>query len=153
MVRRQTMIDCGGYNVDACPAEDLDMWLRVGEVGKVANVPEFILQYRQHNKSVSSTKHDIQVRNSKAACERAWKRRGIEGKVSADIHSRPSEDRSSRFDYQIRYGWWAFNSAQRSTAMLYAWRAIVLQPWRQQGWKLLACAAVKPMPHVEPVMQ
>ena len=153
MVRRQVMNDLGGYNVDAMPAEDLDMWLRVSEVGKVANVPEFILQYRQHAKSVSATKHTLQVRQTELACERAWQRRGITGQVSDEVKCRPGTDRRSRFEYQVRLGWWAFNAAQRSTAMLYAWRAICLQPWREPGWKLLLVASVKPMPRVEPVLQ
>ena len=152
MARRQTMLDCGGYDVNACPAEDLDMWLRIGEVGELANVPELILQYRQHAKSVSSKHHELQVRNSRSACERAWKRRGIDGKLSTDLTSRPSEDRDSQFDFSIRWGWWAFNSGQRSTAAVYAWRGIKLRPWREQGWKLLACALVKKMPAAEAVL-
>ena len=146
MVRRQTMLDLGGYDVDACPAEDLDMWLRVGEVGEVANVPDLILQYRQHAKSVSATKHETQVQKTKSACERAWKRRGIDGTLSPDVTARPGSDRESQFDFQVRWGWWAFNSGQRLTAAVYAWRAIRLTPWREPGWKLLACALLKSLP-------
>ena len=149
MVRRQTMLDCGGYNVDACPAEDLDMWLRVGEVGEVANVPELILKYRQHARSVSATQHDVQVRNTRLACERAWQRRGVQGALSPDVNSRPGQDRESQFDFQVRWGWWAFNSGQRLTSAVYAWRAIRLQPWREPGWKLLACAVLKKAPAAE----
>jgi glycosyltransferase involved in cell wall biosynthesis len=153
MVRREIMQKCGGYDVNCSPAEDLDMWLRVGEVGKLANLPELVLQYRQHAQSVSSTKHDQQVLHSKQACERAWKRRGVAGKLCDDIQCRPASDRKSRFEYQVRYGWWAFNSAQRLTAMRYAFRAICLQPLREAGWKLLACSLIKPMPRVESVPQ
>jgi hypothetical protein len=49
----------------------------------------------------------------------------------------------------LQYGWWAFNSRQRSTAMLYGTRAIAANPLALEGWKLLACAAVKPLPNGE----
>jgi hypothetical protein len=45
----------------------------------------------------------------------------------------------------LKYGWWAFNSGQRRTALFYGMKAIRIQPFRVGGWKLFTCAALKSM--------
>jgi len=42
----------GGYR-DLFPAEDTDLFLRLAEEGKLANVPEILLDYRVHPGNVS----------------------------------------------------------------------------------------------------
>jgi glycosyltransferase involved in cell wall biosynthesis len=42
------------YNTDMEPAEDYDLWCRIVRIGKLANIPEVLLQYRLHNSQVSS---------------------------------------------------------------------------------------------------
>ena len=39
----------GGYNENIKYGEDLDLWLRMGKVGKLYNFPEFFIKYRIHN--------------------------------------------------------------------------------------------------------
>jgi hypothetical protein len=46
----------------------------------------------------------------------------------------------------LQYGWWAFNSSQRQTAVIYGIKAIAALPFNLDGWKLLAYAALKPIP-------
>ena len=82
-----------------------------------------------------------------AACMRARLRaRGITRQFKGDAGWRPTSGRNSRHEYALRYGWWAFNSGQRKTAMIYGFKAIGAMPWNSQGWRLLACAAVKKIP-------
>jgi glycosyltransferase involved in cell wall biosynthesis len=143
MFRRDAVAKVGGYDEEFTVAQDLDLWLKLGEVGKLAAVPEVLLKYRQHQDSVSEKKQELQVGNMKLACERAYARRGIQREFKGDAGWRPTSGRRSRHEYALRYGWWAFNSAQRKTAMLYGWKAIGAMPWSFAGWKLLACALVK----------
>lgn len=145
MIRRAEMVEAGGYDPELCPSEDLDLWLRLGERGKLANLADVLGKYRLHTTSVCATNPSLQKNNSRIAAERAWKRRGIEGAYQWVEPSRATGGSQSRYEFTLKYGWWAFQSAQRRTALLYAWRAVRQTPWRMPGWRLMLCAAVKPM--------
>ena len=147
MMRRDAVARVGGYDPHFRTTQDLDLWLRLGEVGRLANVPDVVLQFRQHDGSVSETRREEQRRYGRDAVERAWKRRGIAGGVyEAAEPWRPGRDRRSRHRFALRYGWWGFNSGARGTALAYGMRAVRVAPWDLAGWKLLAAAALKPMP-------
>jgi glycosyltransferase involved in cell wall biosynthesis len=145
MIRRESLIRINGYDEEFKIAQDLDLWLRLGEVGKLANVPSTVLKFRLHEGSVSETKRVEQRKFAQMACERAWKRRGISGSFEAQEPWRPGSDAASKMEYALRYGWWAFNSGQRRTAVHYARLAIKAMPLRLAGWKLLVSAVVKPI--------
>lgn len=147
MLRRAALVEIGGYNEALVVAADLDMMLRIGEVGKLMNLKQPILQYRVHMKSACGQKYETYRQEALAACQRAWQRRGIEGHFASgeEEQIRPGADRFSQYPFLVKYGWWAFNSGQRRTALLYAFRAVTSVPFATSGWKLLACAAVKPM--------
>jgi glycosyltransferase involved in cell wall biosynthesis len=147
MMRREAVMRVGGYDPYFKTTQDLDLWLRLGEVGRLGNVPEVVLKFRQHGGSVSETKREEQRRFGREACERAWKRRGLSGMTyEAEEPWRPGRDRHSRHKFALRYGWWGFNSAARGTALAYGWKAITIAPWKIEGWKLLAAGLLKPMP-------
>jgi len=147
MMRRDAVTRVGGYDEYFKTTQDLDLWLRLGEVGKLANVPEVVLQFRQHESSVSETKREEQRRFGREAVERAWKRRGITGGVyEADEPWRPGKDRASRQKFALQYGWWAFKIGERKTAVHYAKKAIAAKPWSTKGWNLLRCALSKSPP-------
>ncbi len=143
MFRREAYMKLGGYSEDLPVAEDLDCWLRLGEVGKLGNVPECLSQYRLHSHSISEKKCQLQRDFAKLACERAWKRRGIQGVFEAAGLWRPGVDRGSRHHFAMEYGWWAFGSEQFQTAASYGGRAIKLKPWHPAGYKLLAVSLLK----------
>ena len=48
MVRSVSMRAVGGYDVRYCAAEDYDLWLRLGEIGELANLSAVLLKYRVH---------------------------------------------------------------------------------------------------------
>jgi glycosyltransferase involved in cell wall biosynthesis len=147
MIRRQAMQTVGGYDTRFKTSQDLDLWLRLGEIGKLANVAAPVLKFRLHESSVSETKREQQRQMGRLACEEAWKRRGLTDRAyEADEPWRPGSDRESKHRFAIQYGWWAFGSGERRTAMYYATKAIAAMPLKVNGWKLLACAMVKPTP-------
>jgi glycosyltransferase involved in cell wall biosynthesis len=145
MIRREPMVRAGGYDEALAPSEDLDLWLRLGEIGKLENLPDVLGKYRLHTASACATNSDKQKDMSRLVSERARQRRGVEGKYEWTDASRAGVDPRSQHEFMVKYGWWAFQSAQRTTAMLYAWRAIRHMPLRLEGWRLLLCAAIKPM--------
>lgn len=148
MIRRAALLQVGGYDETLCPAEDLDLWLKLGEVGQLANLPDTVLQYRQHSGSVSERRQLEQTDKRRLACQQAWTRRGLQGE-QAKFHEAPPwrpVDRPSRHQFMTLYGWWFFNAGQRQAALIYSLKAINALPWATEGWKLLACALIKPMP-------
>jgi glycosyltransferase involved in cell wall biosynthesis len=57
MFRRALFAEHGlRYSPDFAHAEDYDLWTRAAEVTALANLPEVLLQYRQHAEQVSSAK-------------------------------------------------------------------------------------------------
>ena len=146
MFRREAAIAVGSYREEmlACP-EDLDLWLRLGEVGRLANLSRPVLKYRQHNQSLSVVVQQTQVNRPSAASDQACDRRGIPRQFIASEAWRPT-DRASHHRFTMLYGWWAFNSGESRTAFHYGLRAVRLRPWQPEGWRLLACAALKPVP-------
>ena len=52
MMRRADMIALGGYRVEAQWVEDIDLYLRAAEKGRLANLPDVLLRYRRHPQSV-----------------------------------------------------------------------------------------------------
>jgi hypothetical protein len=49
-------VNFGGYRPAFEAAEDYDLWLRLSEIGDVAVVPEFLIQYREHDQSIRTKK-------------------------------------------------------------------------------------------------
>lgn len=143
MIRRWALAQVGGYDESMLYAQDLDLWLKLGEIGQLANLEEPILQYRLQTRSASARYQMVQRDEARQACERAWKRRNITGTFEAGDAWRPEANAASRHKFMLQYGWWAFNSGQRWTATLYALKAIAALPFRLAGWKLLAAAWFK----------
>lgn len=148
MVRSVSMRAVGGYDVRYCAAEDYDLWLRMGEIGELANLSAVLLKYRVHENSVSERSSNKQRESIRLACESAWARRGIVDGVFTATNSkwRPSADTASQIIFAVRYGWWAWSNCQRSTAIYYGWKAVRLQLFRLESWRLLLVALLKPLP-------
>jgi glycosyltransferase involved in cell wall biosynthesis len=51
--RREAVIKAGNYS-DQKPVEDYGLWMRLASIGRLANLPEPLLKYRIHEKSVTS---------------------------------------------------------------------------------------------------
>lgn len=146
MMRREAVQQVGGYDEMFPAAEDLDLWLRLGEIGSLANLPQPLIQYRMHAGGISETRRADQQRLMKLACQRAWRRRGITGEFHATESWRAMPGRHSHHAFMLRYGWWAFNSGHRRTAAIYGCKAISQWPFDREGWQLLACAIIKSPP-------
>jgi hypothetical protein len=146
MMRREAALRVGGYDPDMMLAEDLDLWLRLAEIGALANLPVSLVQYRLHFESVSEQAGLRQRQTARLACQRAYQRRGIPGDFQAHDPARPQSDRRSRCKFSLMYGWWAFNSAHRYTALAYGLKSVLLSPLDKEAYRLLVCSMIKRMP-------
>lgn len=143
MMRLAAIRLVGGYDSEYDLAEDLDLWLRLGEVGEMANLADVLLKYRLHDKSISENAGE-KIRDAmRKTCEKAWRRRNIPGVFTGKALWRPGSDRISRHTFMLKYGWWAWSSRQRKTAAYYGCQAIKLKPFSIHGWKLLIVSLLK----------
>ena len=149
MMRRNIVAQLGGYRVDFMPAEDLDLWLRLSEHGCLANVPEFVVKYRVHDKSISQTHLKTALDRARQATMEASNRRGVPVEFDGLPGWRPTEDRASRSSFQTKYGWWAFQNGNRWMAIEYGLRAALLNPFDFAAWQLLGCSLTKRIPHID----
>ena len=73
-MRREAVVRAGKYREGYAPAEYLDLFLRLAEIGKLSNIPEILIQYRQHPNSLGYAYRDKQWSNAKKAVKTARQR-------------------------------------------------------------------------------
>jgi hypothetical protein len=113
------------------------MWLRLAEIGRLANLPEILFQYRHHARSVC---YSLAHRQEPLVDEIVNKARGRYGLPPLPRSIWPGTP--DAYDRLILWAWWAFRSGNTKTARKHARIAIALAPWRPSGWTLLVAAAI-----------
>jgi glycosyltransferase involved in cell wall biosynthesis len=145
MMRRDAVRAAGGYDERMEQSEDLDLWLRLGERGRLANLHQVVLKYRIHGGSKNELYMSEQDQYAKACCDRAAARRGIESRYLPPAPWRPAQSPSAKHTLMAMYGWWSFRRGNRATALHFGLQSIRSMPWKSDGWRLLACSLIKPM--------
>ena len=136
MMRTRTVRAVGGYDETCEAAQDFDLWLRLAEAGRLANLDSVVLSYRQHLDSVGYAKRRRQRLSAWEAVRSACARRG----VVFDMPSPENEAPVTLPDIYRKWGWWALNAENVDTARFYAMKAVRGAPWDRESWRLLACA-------------
>jgi len=136
MIRAEAMRRVGGYRTDLSPAEDIDLFLRLAEVGRLANVPERLLRYRIHLQSVGHTRRALQRSNAARAVRDAAARRGIPEATWAPGEESPLDPVAER----TTWAWWALSAGFRVTARKHAALVVRQAPFRSASWKAYFCA-------------
>lgn len=131
MMRTDAVRQVGNYNVKFQTSQDIDLFLRLAEIGKVANLPEALLSYRQHAASVGYAKRARQVSDAWQAVQDAAKRRGIVLKQTNPPFEGPHR---SKTDIWRMWGWWALSAGHTATARHYAWRILYTAPLSRKNW-------------------
>jgi glycosyltransferase involved in cell wall biosynthesis len=131
MIRRIAFEKVGYYNPDFFGAEDLDLWLRIAEIGILENLPDVLLSYRFHPQKVGIQHRGKQLNAADTAIRDACKRRGIEPEIDT-----PVRGELSTLEQHRTWAWWALNSGNMSTARKYAIRLLAKDPTNLGLWKL-----------------
>ena len=139
MFRRAALVQMGGYRTEFEPAEDYDLFLRMAERGRLANVGEVLLHYRAHLKSVSHVRAERQRASSLRALAEARHRRGL---VNPAVGASCIDAVRSEID--VIRGWTrtAFWTGHYRTARKYAWRGLRCAPGSPESWWLLLRATM-----------
>jgi len=67
MIRREAFALSGGYDPRFSFAEDYELWLRLGRIGGVENLPEPLYAYRIHEGQFTSRNHELRLAHTALA--------------------------------------------------------------------------------------
>jgi glycosyltransferase involved in cell wall biosynthesis len=137
MFRRDAVEKIGGYRTHLEPAEDIDLFLRLAEIGLIANLPEVLLNYRMHAKSVGHTRKEKQVENRNIAVAEAYRRRGLSNPV---LSCAKLTTQHTIGELHQKWAWWALSEGNLITARKHAMLAIKRNPKSLNSWKAFACS-------------
>jgi len=139
MMRREAVDGVGGYRDRFQWLEDLDLFLRLAEVGKLASLPDVLLHYRLHTASVCHTREADQERIRPALYAEVYRRRGI-SPPAQNGDARQSRTLGQEGDRDKLWGWWALIGGNVQTARKYALRTMKSAPLARESWRLMYCA-------------
>lgn len=134
MYRREDTVTAGGYREQYPACEDLDLWLRLAERGRLANLQEILLRYRRHFGSVCWQKYDLQKQSAEAALRDAYRRRGQNPPL--DLMSRFMLKRTT-LDERLHWSRLATHDGFYRTALKHALTALRTRPMNARAWQAL----------------
>ena len=137
MLRRSAVEQVGGYREQWCVTEDLDLFLRLAEVGHLANLPDRLVSYRQHLSSVSHAKAERQKVDKRRVIEEAYRRRGLAVPEGLAMHDKPPTPPAQQ---RRQWGWLALKQRVPVAARRHALSALAREPLNLTGWRLMYCA-------------
>jgi glycosyltransferase involved in cell wall biosynthesis len=138
-MRKSSLLAIGGYRPEFSFAEDYDLFLRLAEVGKLANMPEVLLKYRQHFSSIGHAKRKQQLIVTQKVLEEALARRHLTLKNSLASESIEDYEPPSIQDVHIKWAWWALAEEHYQTAFRHALKALSRNPFKLNVIRLLIC--------------
>jgi glycosyltransferase involved in cell wall biosynthesis len=137
MMRRADVEAIGGYRREFQHAEDIDLYLRLAERGKLANLPEVLHRYRQHLGSVNRVHRDRQIEIITAIVKDAHQRRGTTMPPNWKLEW---PEMPGRWKQHCDWAWHALKSGQAPAARKHALNALRAQPLNRDSWRLIFCA-------------
>jgi glycosyltransferase involved in cell wall biosynthesis len=137
MMRLAAVQQVGAYRGTHQVSEDHDLFVRLAEVGKVANLEEPRLWYRRHYKSTTLSQFRQMRQTKERILREAYARRGMT--FPADWKFVPWEPPPLR--EQLRqWGWAAIKAGNLGVARRHALGVVARAPLSPAAWKLMYCA-------------
>lgn len=141
MMRRDAVDRVGGYRGSYPHVEDLDLFLRLAEVGRLANLAQALLHYRVHPNSVSHLHAEAQAAAGRLAVAATHERRSTLHERSFDGQAAYGPKTESKGDLHRKWSWWALAAGNLRTARKHALHAVLAEPTRRQNLLLVVCVA------------
>jgi glycosyltransferase involved in cell wall biosynthesis len=132
MFRREALLAAGNYRADYPWAEDLELYLRLAERGRLANLPETLLEYRKHTQSVNMTRAAEQRRSVERIVREARARRGL----PAAFNLGPPAPTETAADCWHGWARAALGAGNLATARHYAARLLRAEPLALRSWRM-----------------
>ena len=142
MIRHDALDAVGGYRQEYEYSQDKDLWLRLAEYGRLANLPWPLLRYREHLKSISMDRQQQQWESMRAAVSDACRRRKIP--LPDQMKNGRSRPRS---EYDLRRDWVraAARAGNLNTAWKHARHLIRERPFATATWTAVARITTSPI--------
>jgi glycosyltransferase involved in cell wall biosynthesis len=135
MFRHEALVAAGGYRPASEPAEDLDLYLRLSATGRLANLPETLLEHRLHVRKVSVERAGEQRRKAIEIIRAERVRRGLPPDPETELPV--VAECVHAVDYWHYWARSAIRSRRLATARRYALAVLVREPLAARSWKLL----------------
>ena len=146
MMYRDAVLAVGKYH-PIKTSEDVDLFLRLAEYGRIANIPEVLLKYRYHETNVSNAAsfHKTLDWEYWEIIRDAHRRRNLPElsmppeavRRSPEAETPPPETQQNNTEI---WAWWALGSGYVRTARKHARRVLASAPFSPRSWRLMYCA-------------
>ncbi|MFI5215419.1 MAG: glycosyltransferase family 2 protein [Candidatus Limnocylindria bacterium] len=136
--RRDSLLAASGYREGIDSVEDLDLCLRLAERGRLANLPETLLEYRHHLRKSTYALGSEHRRLANRVLRDAQLRRGLDAASGYQMPALAGE--TPAVDYRCEWVRQAVIGGNLATARKHALAVLREQPGRARSWQLLARA-------------
>ena len=141
MFRRDEARQAGGYRDSAHLVEDYDLWSRIAERGKLANLPDALYEWRSNPAGVSRARRADQKAAAERLADALWSRWFPEA-GPAPMQAWPEiwrdgVDRSLGCDLHLLFARGYLKRGQRSLALRHVRAALRQRPSAFAGWAYL----------------
>ncbi|MDP2852235.1 MAG: glycosyltransferase [Gallionella sp.] len=145
MFRKDTVLAADGYSTSARHAEDYDLWLRLSDHHKIANLPDKLVSYRMHRNQVSIRNLTTQHHVAQSCRIAALKRRSTLGEDVSDVEQVMHAGLWRRLSAaECTLGWSYLSWAriyrwmkQSDMALRLAFKAVLRSPFSGAAWGTL----------------
>lgn len=133
MFRRVAMLQVGGYQERYKRGQDLDIYLRLAEIGLLANLPDIVLKFRRQTNSITALADEAKGNKMKAEMIRdAMQRRGMNPESFKFPQFRQPR---SVGEHHRMLAYMAINGGFISSARKHALKALRLEPFSKNTLK------------------
>ena len=133
MISREAVLAIGGNREEFAAAQDVDLWLRLAEHGKLANLEDALLHYRVHENSITMERRAETLACAQRAVDEAYKRAG---RVDIQRTYRLAATVASRSNLLGSKARFAMRAGNHQTGKKHIWRAITVAPFSLRNWWL-----------------
>ncbi|MAP27327.1 MAG: glycosyl transferase family 2 [Alteromonadaceae bacterium] len=141
MMRKENVTALGGFNENLIGAEDLCLFLRLAEIGRLANLKENLFYYRQHIESICHSQKPNITENKLSVINNCKLRRGIV--PNNNLTPIKSLSIISFNDIYLKWGWWAIKGKRFHTAKKYGFKVIRNNFFSRQAWLIVYFSILK----------
>lgn len=136
MMRADALRAVGGWREGTDWVEDLDLFLRLTEHGKVSNLPQYLYTYRRHAGSVCFKRYEQMCRKLKDVLREAYERRGILEQYDEQLIRPDLAPKQSAAEHYRNWACYAIHAGNRTLACKHAIDALKRSPLSPRTWKV-----------------
>lgn len=144
MFPRAALEKIGGYRCYLEPAEDFDLFVRLSEIGTLANLPQVLIKYRLHCQRTTNRRRDIQLEKVREIVHQAWFKRGMGAPPKDLLNSQPI---LSPIESRNHWAQTAISQGYLVTGLKHFFILLVNRPYSLTTWKMVLRALMKSSKH------